>query len=189
MNTHNLATCLAPVLFYPAPNAARTLDPAILEPRRMTDILKFILEIWPDERSAFAHFTSVDSWTPSSPLTLEEQEQQLQQHQQQRQYENQWIDYPFFSRGQRLKQSTFPFYHHPHHHHHHRTPSAARSTLSGPAAPGTEEHSPKLGHRSASLSIKPRQGRATEVLYFVFFNSKCILLLAISIFLTEAYYL
>ncbi|TPP67863.1 hypothetical protein FGIG_11860, partial [Fasciola gigantica] len=174
MNTHNLATCLAPVLFYPAPNAARTLDPAILEPRHMTDILKFILEIWPDERSTFAQLTSLDSWTPSSPLTMEEQEHRLQQQQQQQQhhqlqqqrkYENQWIDYPFFGRGQSLKQTTYPLYHHPHYH---RTPSAARSTLSGPAAPGTEELSPKLGHRSASLSTKLRQeyiGRSGRLKY------------------------
>ncbi|KAG5443018.1 Rho GTPase-activating protein 100F, partial [Clonorchis sinensis] len=66
MNTYNLANCLAPVLFYPAPNSARNMDPAILEPRKMAEIFQFILEIWPDERKPpTCAVSGVHSWPPA----------------------------------------------------------------------------------------------------------------------------
>ncbi|KAL3317553.1 Rho GTPase-activating protein syde2 [Cichlidogyrus casuarinus] len=53
MDTENLAMSLGPVLLYPSPEAAKLLDPAMLEPRRMMQIFKYILEIWPDARTNY----------------------------------------------------------------------------------------------------------------------------------------
>ncbi|VEL42506.1 unnamed protein product, partial [Protopolystoma xenopodis] len=50
MTVHQLASCLAPVLLFPSPESARDLDPGILEPRTMTQMLQYILEIWPEAR-------------------------------------------------------------------------------------------------------------------------------------------
>ncbi|KER25724.1 hypothetical protein T265_14164, partial [Opisthorchis viverrini] len=128
MNTHNLANCLAPVLFYPAPNSARNMDPAILEPRKMAEIFQFILEIWPDERKPPTCTASgVHSWPPA-PYHFAGQEETLSRH-------------PMY-RSHRHKQAP-P---------HYRTSSTVRSTLSGPAAPGIEDHSSQFDHRSSNVA-------------------------------------
>ncbi len=47
MTTHSLATCLGPALLHPSPEAARDMDPSLLQPRKMVDCLQCILDIWP----------------------------------------------------------------------------------------------------------------------------------------------
>ncbi|KAF8570841.1 hypothetical protein P879_00308 [Paragonimus westermani] len=148
MNTHHLATCLAPVLFYPAPNAARNLDPSILEPRRMTEIFKFILEIWPDERSDYAMPAgSVDQWPPtsgyhragSSPPTLDPRYRETRHH----------VADSAPHRMHKAKQS-------------YRASSSTRSTLSGPAASRMFNRSPPYEHRSMSFAGKTEAAARSE---------------------------
>ncbi|VDK69905.1 unnamed protein product [Dibothriocephalus latus] len=47
MNSHNLAVCLAPVLLHPSPEAAKDMEPSLIESRKMVSILECILDIWP----------------------------------------------------------------------------------------------------------------------------------------------
>ncbi|KAK4474807.1 hypothetical protein MN116_001925 [Schistosoma mekongi] len=140
MDTQNLATCLAPVLFYPSPSSARNLDPNILEPRKMAEIFKFILEIWPDDRSKTYKFSPSETWTSpyssNAPL-LEEQHQT-------------------------------GFYPQTHHHHPkhrydqsgHRASSAIRSTISGPAGSGLGYRSPHTVQRSSILASKAESDKS-----------------------------
>ncbi|KAF6770142.1 hypothetical protein AHF37_11592 [Paragonimus kellicotti] len=146
MNTHHLATCLAPVLFYPAPNAARNLDPSILEPRKMTEIFKFILEIWPDERTDYAMSAGgVDQWpltsgyhrAGSSPPILDPRYRETRHH----------VVDPIPHRPHRAKQS-------------YRASSSTRSTLSGPAAPRIFSRSPPYEPRSMSFAGKTEAARS-----------------------------
>ncbi|KAF7260324.1 hypothetical protein EG68_02614 [Paragonimus skrjabini miyazakii] len=148
MNTHHLATCLAPVLFYPAPNAARNLDPSILEPRKMTEIFKFILEIWPDERSDYTMpVGGVDQWPPtsgyhragSSPPILDPRYRETRHHA---------VD-SAPHRLHRAKQS-------------YRASSSTRSTLSGPAAPRIFSRSPPYEPRSMSFAGKTEAAARSE---------------------------
>ncbi|CAH8465541.1 unnamed protein product [Dicrocoelium dendriticum] len=131
MDTANLATCLAPVLFYPAPNSARNLDPAILEPSKMAEIFKFILDIWPDERTTVPPFESdVDVWRTElrrtrSPMLNEEFQADPQSA----------VYAPRRSHRRRHGQ--------------HRASSGTRSTLSGPASMGMRLDSPPQMQRTS----------------------------------------
>ncbi|VDQ02074.1 unnamed protein product [Trichobilharzia regenti] len=136
MDTQNLATCLAPVLFYPSPNSARSLDPNVLEPRKMAEIFKFILEIWPDDRSRSHKFNATESWISpySSNIPLPEDQHQTGYH-----------------------------HHHPKHRYDqssHRASSAVRSTLSGPAGTGVGYRSPHTVQRSSILTGKAESDKS-----------------------------
>lgn len=140
MDTQNLATCLAPILFYPSPSSARNLDPNILEPRKMAEIFKFILEIWPDDRSKSYKFNPAESWPSpySSNPPLPEDQHPTGFHPQQQQH-----------------------HHHPKHRYDqssHRASSAIRSTISGPAGTGLGYRSPHTVQRSSILASKAESG-------------------------------
>ncbi|PAA71348.1 hypothetical protein BOX15_Mlig001957g1 [Macrostomum lignano] len=46
MTIDQLSTCLAPMLLYPSPQAARQMDPRLLQLDRMIEVLRFIMQIW-----------------------------------------------------------------------------------------------------------------------------------------------
>lgn len=171
MSTQNLATCLAPALFYPSPSATRDLDPTILEPRKMADAFKFILEIWPDERMGPNPTPRPppqvvglsESWAPSHrPSFVAEDECRGARTR---------YSHPFSHQEPRFRDDIQPY---PHYHpdqplqpslayRSHRssgTGGTIRSTLSGPVTVGKGDRSPRLGYRSVSVTGRPESGRA-----------------------------
>ncbi|PAA69920.1 hypothetical protein BOX15_Mlig013375g1 [Macrostomum lignano] len=86
MTTGQLATCLGPLLLFPSPDAARQMDPEILRLDRMSDVLKYILEIWTENKEGRGSTTSAASQSHrgrpvSAPNQAGVGQQQQTQHQ------------------------------------------------------------------------------------------------------------